>query len=177
MRCGTEKTSLTFTYEIVFLIGAFLPPEQEELEIKYKGELKEMFDIEFNSLYTMTNMPVKRFADFLNRRGELQPYMELLVRNFNASNVDDLMCRELISVNYDGSVFDCDFNQQLALSLEGMFIIKLIPETRYKVVQINFQTGSTLKTIFDFDSTEELLKIPIRTDNHCYGCTAGKGSS
>ena len=79
-----------------------------------------MFDIEFDSLYTMTNMPIKRFADFLNRRGELQPYMELLVRNFNASNVDDLMCRELISVNYDGSVFDCDFNQQLALTLEGM---------------------------------------------------------
>ena len=81
-----------------------------------------MFDIEFDSLYTMTNMPIKRFADFLNRRGELQPYMELLVRNFNAINVDDLMCRELISVNFDGTVFDCDFNQQLALTFEGMYL-------------------------------------------------------
>ena len=61
--------------------GAFLPPDQSELEVKYKAELKEMFDIEFNSLYTMTNMPIKRFADFLNRRGELLPYMDLLVRN------------------------------------------------------------------------------------------------
>lgn len=139
-------------------LGAFLPPDQNELEVKYKSELKEMFDIEFNALYTMTNMPIKRFADFLSRRGELQPYMELLVRNFSATNVESLMCRELISVNYDGSVFDCDFNQQLALNLEGADM-------------------SGVKTVFDFDSTEDLLKIPIRTDNHCYGCTAGKGSS
>ena len=112
----TEKKTIMsdFTFS-----GAFLPPDQSELEVKYKAELKEMFDIEFNSLYTMTNMPIKRFADFLNRRGELLPYMDLLVRNYSDANVDNLMCRELISVNFDGTIFDCDFNQQLALHLQG----------------------------------------------------------
>ena len=135
-------------------LGAFLPPDQSELEVKYKAELKEMFNIEFNSLYTMTNMPIKRFADFLNRRNELQGYMELLVRNYSDANIDNLMCRELLSVNYDGSIFDCDFNQQLALQLQG-----------------------NAKTVFDIETTDDLLKTPIKTDNHCYGCAAGNGSS
>ena len=135
-------------------LGAFLPPDQSELEVKYKAELKEMFNIEFNSLYTMTNMPIKRFADFLNRRNELQGYMELLVRNYSDANIDNLMCRELLSVNYDGSIFDCDFNQQLALQLQG-----------------------NAKTVFDIETTDDLLKTPIKTDNHCYGCVAGNGSS
>ena len=69
----------------------------------------------------MTNMPIKRFADFLNRRNELQSYMELLVRNYSEANVDSLMCLELLSVNYDGTIFDCDFNQQLQLHLNGNF--------------------------------------------------------
>lgn len=116
----------TITSAVCTFSGAFLPPDQSELEVKYKAELKEMFNIEFNSLYTMTNMPIKRFADFLNRRNELLPYMELLVRNYSVANIDNLMCRELISVNYDGTIFDCDFNQQLALHLQGDSLIILI---------------------------------------------------
>jgi len=135
-------------------LGAFLPPDEADLQIKYKEELREVFGIEFNSLFTMTNMPIKRFADFLVRRGEMASYMELLVRNFNPSNVDNLMCRNLLSINYDGAIFDCDFNQQLALPLR-----------------------SDSKTIFDIKSCDDLLDAPINTDNHCYGCAAGKGSS
>ena len=116
----------TITSAVCTFSGAFLPPDQSELEVKYKAELKEMFNIEFNSLYTMTNMPIKRFADFLNRRNELLPYMELLVRNYSVANIDNLMCRELISVNYDGTIFDCDFNQQLALHLQGDSLIIVI---------------------------------------------------
>jgi len=152
---GYGKSGSGLILDLVYNpLGAFLPPDQSELEVKYKAELKEMFNIEFNSLYTMTNMPIKRFADFLNRRNELLPYMELLVRNYSVANIDNLMCRELISVNYDGTIFDCDFNQQLALHLQG-----------------------SAKTVFEIESTDDLLKIPIKTDNHCYGCTAGKGSS
>ena len=94
---------------VLYILGAFLPPDEADLQIKYKEELREVFGIEFNSLFTMTNMPIKRFADFLVRRGEMASYMELLVRNFNPSNVDNLMCRNLLSVNYDGAIFDCDF--------------------------------------------------------------------
>ena len=103
-------------------LGAFLPPDQTDLETKYKQELQEAFGIRFNSLYTITNMPIKRFADFLLRRGEMHSYMELLVRHFNAANLDHVMCRDLLSVNYDGSLFDCDFNQQLFLTMQGMVI-------------------------------------------------------
>ena len=77
-------------------LGAFLPPDESQLEAKYKEELKEAFGIEFNSLYTMTNMPIKRFADFLRRRNEMKPYLDLLVRNFNYDTVDELMCRNLL---------------------------------------------------------------------------------
>ncbi len=124
------------------------------MEGKYKEELREAFGIEFNSLYTMTNMPVKRFADFLHRRGELKPYMDLLVRNFNHDNLNELMCRNILSVNYDGAIFDCDFNQQLGLNIQ-----------------------SARNTVFDIESSADLLEAPVLNDNHCYGCMAGKGSS
>ena len=93
--------------------GAFLPPSQQDLEMKYKEVLMEEFGIEFNSLFTITNMPVKRFTDFLYRRKELKDYMDLLVKNYNGDTVENLMCRNTISVGYDGRVFDCDFNQQV----------------------------------------------------------------
>ena len=98
-------------------LGAFLPPPQESLEAKYKEELMEEFGVVFTNLYTMTNMPVKRFADFLHRRGELQEYMELLVRNFNIDTTSSLMCTNTVSVGWDGSLFDCDFNQQLGVGV------------------------------------------------------------
>ena len=106
--CAAFGTERHFSL-VLYILGAFLPPDEADLQIKYKEELREVFGIEFNSLFTMTNMPIKRFADFLVRRGEMASYMELLVRNFNPSNVDNLMCRNLLSINYDGAIFDCDF--------------------------------------------------------------------
>lgn len=138
-------------------LGAFLPPDQVALEAKYKQELMDEFGISFTQLFTMTNMPIKRFADFLWRRGELQDYMSLLVRNFNVGTVDSLMCRDTVSVGYDGAVFDCDFNQQLGLSLACKDKPRL--------------------TVFDIDCTDDLLAADIAFDNHCFGCTAGMGSS
>ena len=113
---GSERLRLDLVYNP---LGAFLPPDQKDLEVKYKQELQEAFGIHFNALYTMTNMPIKRFADFLIRRGEMHAYMDLLVRNFGHDNLEHVMCRNLLSVNYDGTIFDCDFNQQLLLTMQG----------------------------------------------------------
>lgn len=132
-------------------LGAFLPPDQGKLEIAYKKQLDDNFGVLFNSLFTITNMPIKRFADFLHRRDELKDYMELLVRNFNPDTIDTLMCRDMISVGYDGKLFDCDFNQQLGYGLHDL-------------------------TVFDIESFD-LREYGIRSDNHCFGCTAGMGSS
>lgn len=140
-------------------LGAFLPPEQEGLEKKYKEELMSNFGIEFNELYTMTNMPIKRFADFLHRRGELKEYMDLLVRNFNLDTTKSLMCLDTVSVGWDGKIFDCDFNQQLG----------------YGIGTNDIHKGG--KSVFDIESYGELMKEPIKNDNHCFGCTAGMGSS
>jgi len=98
-------------------------------------------------------MPVKRFADFLHRRGELKDYMNLLVRNFNKDTLESLMCLDMVSVGYDGKVFDCDFNQQLGYGI-----------------------GDGL-SVFDMDSLTNLQDYDIHNDNHCFGCTAGMGSS
>lgn len=134
-------------------LGGFLPPEQSALEAKYTEELKEHFGIVFNNLFCFTNMPIKRFADFLHRRGELKNYMDLLVRNFNPHAVDQLMCRNYLSVSWTGMLYDCDFNQQIDMDIgEGV-------------------------SIFDIDNTADLLDSEIALDSHCYGCTAGAGSS
>ena len=144
-------------------LGAFLPPPQESLEQKYKEELMDTFGISFNNLYTMTNIPVKRFADFLHRRGELEEYMDLLVRNFNLDTTENLMCMETVSVGWDGKIYDCDFNQQLGFGM-GCDVGK---------GQV-FEGG---KTVLDIEGLDELAKETIAFDNHCYGCTAGMGSS
>ncbi|HAZ14688.1 MAG: radical SAM protein [Bdellovibrionales bacterium GWA2_49_15] len=135
-------------------LGAFLPPTQETLENKYKEELRNLFGIEFNHLYTITNMPIKRFLRELERAGKLQKYMELLLANFNPKAALGVMCRSLISVSWDGKIFDCDFNQMLDLPLVGV-----------------------TKTIWDIKSFAEIEMKPIALGNHCYGCTAGAGSS
>lgn len=140
-------------------LGAFLPPPQESLESKYKEVLKENFGIVFNNLFTMTNMPVKRFTDFLYRRGELNDYMDLLVRNFNPNTVQSLMCTNTVSVGFDGKIYDCDFNQQLGYALGSSEA---------------YEGG---KTVFDVSSLSELSCDSIKNDNHCFGCTAGMGSS
>jgi len=150
---GYAKPNSSLILDLVYNpLGAFLPPEQGSLESKYKEVLAADFGIVFNSLFTMTNMPVKRFADFLHRQDELKDYMNLLVRNFNVGTLSNLMCLNTVSVGYNGKIFDCDFNQQLGNSIDG-------------------------KTVFDITSLNELEKYAITNDNHCFGCTAGMGSS
>ncbi len=135
-------------------LGPFLPPPQEELQDDYRGRLLEDFDIEFNQLFTLTNMPIKRFLYDLRRKGRLEDYMTLLVNSFSPHTVEHLMCRELISISWDGQIYDCDFNQMLELP-----------------------AGHESRTIWDIESLEEFTGKAIAVGDHCYGCTAGAGSS
>lgn len=134
--------------------GAFFPPDQGTLQDQYRKELGERFGIIFNNLYTFTNMPIGRFRDFLTRTNNLEKYMDRLVCSFNPATLEGVMCRKLISVRWDGMMFDCDFNQMIGLGLQGG-----IP-------------GS----IRDFDH-DELSSREIALGDHCYGCTAGQGST
>lgn len=131
-----------------------LPPMQDRLEADYKEELRKIFGIEFNQLFTITNMPIKRFLHQLKREGKFQEYMELLVTNFNPQAALGVMCRNLISIGWDGKLYDCDFNQMLEIPI-----------------------GGRSATIWEIESFEELASETISFDNHCYGCTAGAGSS
>jgi radical SAM/Cys-rich protein len=149
---GNSETNLVLNL-IYNPIGAYLPGAQLQLEHEYKIHLREDFNIEFNQLLTITNMPIARFASFLKQRGELQKYMQLLVDNFNPDVATDVMCSQLISISWDGHIYDCDFNQMLEIPLAGK---------------------ST--TIWDINNIAE-LSSNICFANHCYGCTAGEGSS
>ena len=137
-------------------LGPSLPPAQATLESRYKDELRTRFGIEFNSLITIANMPIKRFAEQLERRGALDSYQTLLVESFNSETLDGLMCRSLVSVGYDGALYDCDFNQMLEMPLAN---------------------GERARTIHDIESFDELDALLIATASHCFGCTAGAGSS
>lgn len=144
-------------------VGPTLPPSQSSLEQAYREELASVFGIRFNNLLTITNMPIKRFADDLLQSGQLEKYMDLLVDNFNPDTVDGLMCRDMIHVSWDGSLHDCDFNYALDLPL---------PSAR-----LPGASGSRPLSIFDIRSFDDLTGRPIATGKHCYGCTAGSGSS
>jgi radical SAM/Cys-rich protein len=135
-------------------VGPSLPPAQAELERDYKRELESRFGIVFDRLLTLTNMPIRRYADWLVRRGELEAYQALLVNHFNPEAVPGLMCRTTVSVDHRGELFDCDFNQALDLA-----------------------AGGKRRTLFDVDSLDALEGEPIATGEHCFGCTAGAGSS
>ncbi|MDP2600374.1 MAG: arsenosugar biosynthesis radical SAM protein ArsS [Deltaproteobacteria bacterium] len=135
-------------------LGAFLPPSQNKLELDYKKELKELFGIEFNHLFTITNMPIKRFLDQLVRENKYEEYMTLLVNSFNAHAAKNVMCRNLVSIGWDGKIYDCDFNQMLEIPC-----------------------GEKQRTIWDMESFDQIFETPIAFGNHCYGCTAGAGSS
>lgn len=134
--------------------GAFLPGSQKKLEADYKRELKQFFNLNFNQLYTITNMPVKRFLDDLNRQGKYEDYMTLLVNSFNLEAVETVMCKSLVSIGWNGDIYDCDFNQMLEMPL-----------------------ASQTTNIWDINSLTELTNKKIAMANHCYGCTAGAGSS
>lgn len=139
-------------------IGPFLPPAQEQLEAQYREELGRDFGIVFNHLLTITNMPINRFARQLYQWGKFSEYMGLLVNHFNPATVDALMCRAIVSVGWDGQLFDCDFNQMLQMPiLEG---------SRHAPL-----------SIWRVDSLSHLSGFAIATGSHCFGCTAGAGSS
>jgi radical SAM/Cys-rich protein len=139
-------------------LGASLPGPQEQLRDVYRRELAKLFGVTFNDLYTITNMPIKRFSDQLRRQGKEESYMDLLVESFNAQVVGEVMCHDLVSIGYDGRIYDCDFNQMLELPLG-------LPEERLPF------------TIWDVDDLATLTGKRIRTGPHCFGCTAGAGSS
>jgi len=135
-------------------VGPTLPPNQQKLEASYRDQLRQRFGIEFTQLFTITNMPISRFLDDLLQTGHYEKYMELLVNSFNPEAVDGLMCRSMISIDWQGNLYDCDFNQMLELP-----IVESLPR---HISSVN---------VADLESR------PIAIGRHCYGCTAGAGSS
>jgi radical SAM/Cys-rich protein len=134
--------------------GAFLPPSQAALEKEYKMELSSRYDLVFNQLYAITNMPISRYLDYLLSSGNYSRYMDKLISAFNPASVQNLMCRNTLSVGWDGYLYDCDFNQMLDLKL----------------------SASGNQHISDFDFVK-LKNRNIVIKQHCFGCTAGEGSS
>ncbi|HKV42127.1 MAG TPA: DUF3641 domain-containing protein, partial [Blastocatellia bacterium] len=135
-------------------VGAFLPPPQAAMETDFKREMMARYGITFNHLFTLTNMPINRFLEYLRRSGNEMRYLWKLARSFNPGTVEGLMCRSLISVDWRGRLYDCDFNQMLGLGVEA-----------------------GLPQMIGHLDMEELGKRSIQTGRHCFGCTAGAGSS
>ncbi len=135
-------------------VGAFLPPAQSSIEADFKRELLSRYQLTFNHLYTITNMPISRFLEYLRRSGNEERYMRKLVEAFNPNAVAGVMCRGLVSVDWTGKLYDCDFNQMLELTVEE----------------------EAPQTIAEFDPMK-LADRRIVTGAHCFGCTAGAGSS
>jgi radical SAM/Cys-rich protein len=138
-------------------VGAFLPSSQAKLEADYKRELAAHFGIVFNKLYTITNLPIGRFASYLRHTNKLSDYMRMLIDAFNPATIEGLMCRNTISVGWRGEVYDCDFNQQLGM-------------------QWSSNGGNEPLFLWDIDP-DSLEDREIMTGDHCFGCTAGAGSS
>tara|TARA_B110000116_G_scaffold11321_1_gene9231 strand:+ start:2992 stop:3969 length:978 start_codon:yes stop_codon:yes gene_type:complete len=139
--------------------GAFLPPPQEALEADYKRELADRYGIRFNRLLTITNMPIARFGSMLQSKGLFADYMRLLKDNFSEANLTTLMCRSLISVDWQGGLYDCDFNQMLELPIAS-------DRARWH-----------LRDLLSDSAYTGIVNSDIAIGDHCYGCTAGQGSS
>lgn len=150
---GREGTGLVLNL-VYNPVGAYLPPRQEALEVQFRRELGSRHGIVFNHLYTITNMPISRFLEFLVESGNYDGYMERLANAFNPAAASGVMCRSMISIGWDGTLYDCDFNQMLDLPVGH----------------------NASRHIRDFDFGL-LTTRRIVTRNHCYGCTAGAGSS
>jgi radical SAM/Cys-rich protein len=154
---GYGKPGGDLTLNLVYNpVGPHLPPPQKKLEQDYKKILRDRFGIEFNHLYCLTNMPITRYAMHLKLRGEYERYVELLSANFNAATLDQVMCHNLISVGWEGSIYDCDFNQMLDWPIR---------DAAGRALNISNLT------------IEQALRQPIAVGDHCYACTAGAGSS
>ncbi len=149
--CQDSDLVLTLVYNP---LGPKLPPPQANLEAGYRRELLQRYGISFNRLFTITNMPISRFLADLTESGQYEPYMKLLIASFNPATTNALMCRTTLSVGWDGRLYDCDFNQMLDMELGSAYP----------------------KHIRDFDPAK-LRDRPIVVGQHCYGCTAGSGSS
>jgi radical SAM/Cys-rich protein len=135
-------------------VGAFLPGSQVSLERDYRRELESRHGVFFDHLYTITNMPISRYLDYLERTGNLKAYLDLLVQSFNPGAVPSVMCRTYLSVGWDGMLYDCDFNQMLAMP-------------------VDHGAPSTLESLLASGN----VRRRVRTGRHCFGCTAGAGSS
>ncbi len=154
---GYGSTSSGLTINLVYNPqGAVLPPPQAALERAYKTHLKEHYEIQFNQLFTITNMPIKRFGSMLISKGLFEEYMTLLRDSYNSDTLDDVMCRSTVSVDWQGYIYDCDFNQMLDLPAP------LDQKLRTHISELN---------MIDIEGQ------PITVKAHCYGCTAGQGSS
>ncbi len=155
-RLGYGRQASGLRLDLVFNpTGPSLPPDQTRLEADYKRELAARYEIEFNHLLAITNIPIKRYAQFLFKRGQLDSYMQLLAENFNALAARHVMCRTLLSIGWDGEIFDCDFNQMLEMPVGGAQPLN----------------------IWDIESFDAFVHQRIAVADHCYGCTAGAGSS
>ena len=153
-KLGYGKGGSGLTLNLVYNpVGEHLPPAQTGLEEEYHAHLKDKFGISFNHLFTITNMPIKRYAHALERDGRMNDYMQLLIDNFNPQAAKGVMCTELISIGWDGQIYDCDFNQMLEISL-----------------------NSEVNNIFDIERLSK-TEPSIAVASHCFGCTAGAGSS
>ena len=154
---GYGKEGSDLTLNLVYNpIGATLPPEQSGLQQSYKHELMERHGISFNELFVITNMPISRFGSILLSQGQFDDYMALLKRSYLPQNLNNLMCRSLISVDWQGYVYDCDFNQMLSMPMIA-----------------RDHSRSHLKDLLEQDLTGNSIAVA----DHCYGCTAGQGSS
>lgn len=149
---GKEGTGLVLNL-VYNPAGAFLPADQADLERDFKKALKTEFDIEFNSLFTITNIPISRYLDYLLVSGNYDAYMRKLIDAFNPIAAENVMCRSTLSISWDGYIYDCDFNQMLDLKVDA-----------------------EVQHIDDFDA-DKLFNRNIVVNQHCYGCTAGSGSS
>lgn len=152
---GYGKTDSNLILDLVYNpSGAFLPGDQTELELDFKNALKADFDIEFSNLFTITNLPISRFLDYLIASDNYEDYMEKLISSYNPVAVDGIMCRNTISVDWEGYLYDCDFNQMLKIKLQK----------------------GTGQHVSDFD-VSKINSRNIEVNQHCFGCTAGAGSS
>lgn len=151
---GYGKNGVLKLHLVYNPVGAHLPPSQQKLEADYKKRLMDDFGIQFDSLFTITNMPIKRYRKYLQAKKELEQYEKILNDAFNPATLPGLMCRNTLSVSWDGQLYDCDFNQMLGLNIDA----------------------GNATDIFNADPAA-LTGIRIRTASHCFGCSAGAGSS
>ena len=149
--------------------GTFLPPPQATLEQEYKSHLQQDFGLQFDQLFTITNMPIKRYGAMLLAKGEYEAYMQLLKDNYSAENLDTLMCRHLFSVDWQGYLYDCDFNQMLELPIKPG---KQIINNQRKVISSD-RPRPHLRDLLVTDFSAQAIVV----GEHCYACTAGQGSS